>query len=180
MGQLRETLSRLDIGGRSLSDRLRRQEQHRARLGAEALRRVGQANSACGSIAPAVAARRRRTFACFRCVMRGRLTLFSPRVASSSACLESRACCDSCMHRVRRWARAARSHRQRPIEQRRLDQARSLGLVPPAADAEPPAPSEPVSELLAGKELPQFQADGRMNAVLVRDVPERMPSLVKR
>ena len=24
-------------------------------------------------------------------------------------------------------------------------------------------------------DLPQFQADGRMNAVIVRDVPERMP-----
>lgn len=61
------------------------------------------------------------------------------------------------------------------IEQRRLDQARSLGLVPPERDTEPRPSNEPVSQLLSGKELPQFQADGRMNAVLVRDVPERMP-----
>ena len=61
------------------------------------------------------------------------------------------------------------------IEQRRLDQARSMGLLPRERDAEPSASDQPAMQLLSSPELPQFQADGRMNAVLVRDVPERMP-----
>jgi type III secretion protein C len=63
---------------------------------------------------------------------------------------------------------------QATTEQRRLDQARSMGLLPPERD-EPQGSGPPVQQLLSSTELPQFQADGRMNAVLVRDIPERMP-----
>jgi len=62
----------------------------------------------------------------------------------------------------------------------RLNRMRGLGLVRDEAitqaenAASMSADQEAESGAFGGPELPQFQADGRMNAVLVRDRPERM------
>jgi type III secretion protein C len=53
-------------------------------------------------------------------------------------------------------------------------QADRLAPVAPRPEG-PQAPENSTSQLPAGSGLPQFQADGRMNAVIVRDIPERMP-----
>ena len=44
-----------------------------------------------------------------------------------------------------------------------------------AGEASQSEPSSVAAAPMSGPNLPQFQADGRMNAVLVRDHPERMP-----
>jgi type III secretion protein C len=66
--------------------------------------------------------------------------------------------------------------------QAKLERLRGMGYfrddqVPSSDRLTPVAPREDAgaSPLQATADLPQFQADGRMNAVVVRDVPERMP-----
>lgn len=77
----------------------------------------------------------------------------------------------------------AASHPPPPVRssrQDRLDRMRGLGMFRdedvPATTEDQPAPVEeelaPVA--MSGADLPQFQADGRMNAIVVRDRPERM------
>lgn len=55
-----------------------------------------------------------------------------------------------------------------------LRKLQGLGVV--GADAVPKLPPAPEAGTLMprGQDLPQFQPDGRLNAVVVRDVPERM------